>query len=100
MAKGPTIDIRGQDPTNRPKEADKAKIFNNNLEMKAQKDMPVAAILDKYFEIISPVVETISREDLDKMSIQQIGSLLQLITETLTGKIFAEKKTLLPMSKS
>jgi hypothetical protein len=64
--------------------------------LKAKKDVAISEVLDKYFEIISSVVDTISRDDLNQMSMQQIGGALQLVVETVTGKVFAEdqKKTL------
>ena len=65
--------------------------------IRADKEINVEALLDKYHEIISAAVPTVKREDMDKMSMQQIGAVLQLVVETVTGKIFAteEKKTLL-----
>lgn len=61
-------------------------------ELKAVKDIPVEVVLDKYYEIISSVVDSISREDLNQMSMQQIGGALQLVVETVTGKAFVDQK--------
>jgi len=52
-------------------------------------------ILDAYYKCVSPVVKSLQRDDFNKLSIQQIGALLQLITKTVTGEAFGEKKTLL-----
>jgi hypothetical protein len=62
------------------------------------KEIPVEFVLDKYYEVISAAVSTITREDMNQMSIQQIGAILQLVVETVTGKIFAEKKTMMPIN--
>jgi hypothetical protein len=66
--------------------------------LKQEKTTDALMLLDKYHEIISAALPTIERKDLDSMSIQQIGALMQIVFETVTGKTFGteEKKTLMP----
>ena len=65
-------------------------------ELKKKKTFEIKELLDKYHEIIAAALPTIKRDDMDRMSVQQIGALMQIIIETVTGKTFGdtEKKTL------
>ena len=69
--------------------------------LKNDKTVETNVLLDKYHEIISVALPTIKRADFDKMSISQIGAMMQIVCETVTGKTFGdtEKKTLIPMAQ-
>jgi hypothetical protein len=47
-------------------------------------------LLDLYFGLFSAVCDTISRQDLERMSQAQCAALLQLVIDTITGKVHAD----------
>lgn len=54
----------------------------------------------KYFEIAKTACKTITKEDIRKMSQQQVAGLFQILMDLHSGKIFAdEKKTLLKVKE-
>lgn len=51
-------------------------------------------IIDGYLRLVSSVVPSIAKSDIENAAESQLQALFVLIIETFTGKIFAEKKTL------
>lgn len=49
-------------------------------------------VIDAAHRVIASVCKTISREDVENMTQPQIGALLTLVVETVTGKSQVEKK--------
>lgn len=47
-------------------------------------------LLDLYFGLFSAVCDTLSRNDLKRMSQAQCAALLQLVIDTITGKVHAD----------
>lgn len=58
------------------------------------KSPDVAVMLDKYHKVITIALPKLARKDMDQMSVQQIGALLQIVVGTVTGETYGEKKTL------
>lgn len=57
-------------------------------------------LIEIYENLFSSVCETITKEDIKKMTQAQVGALFQLISDTVTGKTHVDqKKTLQNMMK-
>lgn len=49
-------------------------------------------MINRYYEILHPLCDTISLEDLNKLSLQQLTALFQVIVDTISGRIFGDQK--------
>ena len=64
-------------------------------DLKNKTGIEPSEIVDLYYSTVSIASKTVTREDISNMNTQQVTALLELIIETITGKIFTEKKTLM-----
>lgn len=79
-------------------------IYTNALskvwELKDKEIIKPDDLIEKYYDMVSSVVPSIKRTDIETMNQQQVGALFQLILDTVTGKAQArasqdaQKKTL------
>jgi hypothetical protein len=47
-------------------------------------------LLDAYYEVIASVCDDIPRKELDEVNLVQLGAMIQLIMDAITGKIHTE----------
>lgn len=62
--------------------------------LKVQKEVSAKELIDSYTALIGSVCETITRDHISSMTQAQVGALFQLVLDCVTGKAYAEKKTL------
>lgn len=65
------------------------------MDLQKKQGLTSEELIDKYYALVSSVCSTVTKDDIREMSQQQVAALFNLIMETITGKVFAEKKTLL-----
>lgn len=58
--------------------------------LQAESDVTAEKLIDRYFDLISTCCATVSKDDIANMSQYQIGALLEIILNTITGKIFSD----------
>lgn len=63
------------------------------VELQKQNSITPKELIDKYYALISNVCDSVKRSDIEQMSQQQVSALFNLVIETVTGKIFVEKKS-------
>lgn len=51
-------------------------------------------LIERYYGLVTSVCDTVTKDDIREMSQQQVSALFNLIIETITGKLFVEKKNL------
>jgi hypothetical protein len=64
-----------------------------------KKALPPEKIIAGYFEIISSVCDSVTLKDVQQMTNAQVGALVQLIMDQVTGRL-DEKKTLEAMRRT
>jgi len=60
--------------------------------MKSKNEVTFTEVLDFYAEMFSSVCPDIKRKHVEEMSQAQCAALLQLILDTVTGRVFADAK--------
>lgn len=60
--------------------------------LKEKSNLNASDLIDKYHALISSVCSTVKRSDIEQMSQQQVSALFELIVDTVSGKLFVEKK--------
>lgn len=63
------------------------------LTKKDKDQIKLDELVDAYANVIASVCDTITRKDVLKMSQAQVGALIQVIIDHVTGRIHAEKKS-------
>jgi len=64
------------------------------VELQKKQSISPDELVDKYYALVSSACDTVSKNDIRDMSQQQVSALFNLIIETITGKVFSEKKSL------
>jgi hypothetical protein len=59
-----------------------------------KKEISYNECVQQYVDIICSVCDTISKEDIEQMTIAQVSALLNLVLETISGKVLEKKKTI------
>jgi hypothetical protein len=62
--------------------------------MQKAKELSGAELVRAYADLIASMCDTIKIDDVRKMSQAQVGALYQLILDAVTGRAYAEKKSL------
>jgi hypothetical protein len=68
--------------------------FQEFQSLAQKKEVTPQEVIDGYYALISQVIPTITKSDIEKASEAQIGSLFGFVIKSITGELFAEKKTL------
>lgn len=88
--------LHGKQHVIRPLTVEQFMLYAVNLSeiysLKERNDLSASELIDKYYALISSVCSTVKRSDIEEMSQQQVSALFELIVETVTGKVFVEKK--------
>lgn len=66
--------------------------------LQKQKDVTAETLVDTYYALMHECCSSITREDIENMTQQQVAALFELVIETITGKLFAEKKKTLAVA--
>lgn len=66
--------------------------LNNIYQLKNDGEVTAQVLIDRYYELMHIASKTITKSDIEKMSQYQVSALFELITQTITGKLFSEKK--------
>ena len=74
--------------------------LNEIYKLKEQSNFTAEQLIDKYYELMSTACKTITRKDIEDMEQYQVSALFELVVETITGKIFAEKKKIVPLTEN
>lgn len=58
--------------------------------------------IETYYELFSKACDSLTKKDIEKMSLWQCAQLFQFITDIITGRIFSDekKKNLVPLMES
>lgn len=64
------------------------------MELQKQQNISPETLIEKYYALISSACDSITKQDIREMSQQQVSALFNIVIETITGKVFTEKKTL------
>lgn len=71
--------------------------YSKIISLQDQEHVSPDELIEAYFEMVSSVCNTISRENIKRMSQQQVAGLFQIMVDLHTGRLFSEegeKKTL------
>jgi len=72
-----------------------ASAYSKVLVLQEQDVVTPDELVEAYYNLVSSVCKSVSREDIKKMSQQQVAALFQIMVDLHTGRLFAdEKKTL------
>lgn len=63
-------------------------------ELQSKDAITPSELIDRYYSLMNGVCPSIKRKDIEDMTHQQVAALYDLVMNTITGKIFEEKKTL------
>lgn len=63
-------------------------------ELQKKSDITPSELIDKYYALMNGVCPSIKRKDIEDMTQQQVAALYEIVMNTITGKIFAQKKSL------
>ena len=64
------------------------------MDLKKMENVTPEALVERYFNCFSKVIPEITKKDINAMTHQQCAALYELVMDTITGKVFAEKKSL------
>ncbi len=71
-------------------------------EMKDKETVTPDELIDRYFDLISPICDSVKREDIANLTQAQVGALFNLVIEVVTAKAHvdtAQKKTSLSQTR-
>jgi hypothetical protein len=73
--------------------------YTKLLEIQRSDKIDTSDLIDKYYGFVSTVCDSVSRKDIENMTQQQVGALLNLIIGILTGETFKKKVITLPIQQ-
>jgi hypothetical protein len=65
----------------------------------SEKEITAELVIDKTLTLVKTAVPKMTKKDFGSLNSQQIGALIQIIMETVTGRAHAQKKNLVENSK-
>lgn len=72
-----------------------AAAYSDVLKLQDQDVVTPEQLVEAYYNLVSSVCTTVSKDDIHKMSQQQVAALFQIMVDLHTGRLFGdEKKTL------
>ncbi len=74
--------------------------YMNLMDLQKLKSVTADELVEKYFNCFSKAIPKLKKDDVRNMSQQQCAALYELVMDTITGKVFTEKKKLYQAVKS
>lgn len=88
--------LHGKIHTIKPLTTEQFLLLSSNLNkvyaLRDKGEVTADNLIDAYYELMHTASPTIKRKDIAEMSQYQVSALFELVVETITGKLFAEKK--------
>ena len=101
LSESVTFRLHGKIHTLKPLTVEEFLVYSRSLcnlvDLKEKETVTPSELVDCYYDLAHSVCSTIVREDIEKMTQGQVAALYQTILDTVTGKAFGEKKTLMTM---
>lgn len=66
--------------------------YMNLMDLKKVENITPEQLVDRYFDCFSKAIPQLTKKDVSDMTQQQCAALYELVMDTITGKVFAEKK--------
>jgi len=77
-----------------------AAAYGEVLRLHEQEKVTSEELIDVYYNLVASVCDTVSREDISKMTQQQVNGLFQIMVDLHTGRLFADQKKTLEKVES
>lgn len=68
--------------------------YMNLMDLKKLDSVTPEQLVENYFKCFSKVIPDLTKKDISDMTQQQCAALYELVMDTITGRVFTEKKSL------